>query len=325
VKKFNYLIGVLLFAVTLNAQPSFTISDKEGALAIKKNILAVVLEEEDSKEVKKLTKKPDELKSYKQSIIKFNDLLKSVIQKEWSFSKEVKFITQSEAEKLKDEKARGYSLLYLNEVTNYKVGDFYSVNKNYGFNSARDLAYHMSFNGRSLALSIANTTKPKDEVVTSFLPAVGISQGSLTFMAANLQNQLADCLYRDITKLRDLKDDVEKRRPSLKEKTLLIFDPLISVPLQKVIDKKEISKFYDYKYEVVTFEKAEQIIASKDKSYAYVWVIPAGAVSNGRMLFNYFIIDAADSRPLYLTGKVVVGSNGDIHQYHLMNVNKKVE
>ncbi len=320
-----FLIPLCILAIVSKAQPSFTVSDKEGARIIAKSILAVVAEEKDEKEVKKLSKKPEELKAYEQGIEKFNSFLKEVVQKEWDFSKEVKFISKAEAEKLKEAKNPDYCLLSLIDVKNYKMGDFYSPNPNHGFNSARDMAYHLRPDGRSVALAITRASRPKDEIVVSFLPAVGVSKGSITFMVCNVENQLRDCVDKDVTKLGNLKDEIEKKRPNLKKKTLLIFDPLISKALKKTIDKNELSKYYDYKSEVVSFERADEIIASKNPDYAYIWVIPAGAVSGSKILFNYFIVDAEDARPMFLTGQAVVGANGDFHQFHFMKVNKKID
>lgn len=132
-------------------------------------------------------------------------------------------------------------------------------------------------------------------------------------------------MTQKVTRISDLKKDIAQRQSALKSKTLLIFDPLISPGLQKTIDKKEIGKVYDFKYEVVSFEKADELIAAKNPDYAYIWVVPAGAINHGRILFNYFVIDAADGRPLYLTGKAVVGANGNFHQAHLLMINREIK
>ena len=67
------------------------------------------------------------------------------------------------------------------------------------------------------------------------------------------------------------------------------------------------------------------MISAKNGDYAYIWAVPAGAVSGSRIIFNYFVIDAADARPLYLTGKAVLGANGDFHQAHLMFIDKDMK
>ncbi|MBT1703720.1 hypothetical protein [Chryseosolibacter indicus] len=325
--KKTLLAIIILFncLTTLIAQPSFTVSDKEDARKIKETVLAVVIKQTDEKTIKRLSKKPEDLKSYETSITSLNKFIKDAVSKEWHFSNEVRYITEEEAQKIKDEKNGDYSLLEVTEIKNYKVGDFYSPNANYGFNSARDLAYHMSSSGKSTALVITNGKNPNKEIVYSYLPAVGVSPGTVTFMILHLENQLNDCLTRDINSLSDLKKDIEKRKDALKTKTVIIFDPLISKGLQKTIDKKELEKHYKYKYSVVPFEKADELIASKNKDYAYIWAVPAGASNGGRELFNYYFIDGEDARILFMTGTAVVGANGDFHQAHFAMANKSLK
>ena len=236
-KSFVILLAFKVSITLAIAQPSFTVSEREGAAKVRTNVLAVVLAETEEKTIKKLSKKPEELSAYKSSIEEFNRFLKKAVENEWNISKEVKFISVDDANKLKDEKASGYSLLELTEVKNYKMGDFYSANPNHGFNASRDLAYHMSSSGEARALTIVNANAPNKEVVMSYLPSAGISQGVLTFMVLHLRNQITDGLDKGITSLSTLKKDIEKRQGALKSKTLLIFDPLISNGLQKTIDK----------------------------------------------------------------------------------------
>lgn len=326
--QFKLIIPFLLIAlmpVMAIGQPSFTASNKDAASLVASKKLAVVKREPSVKKLKHLEKKPDEKQAYEKSINEFNSLMQEVITKEWTYSKDIRFISPSEAEQLKDNKDENTCLLYLTEVSNYKIGDFYSANPQSGFNQPWDLAYHMSENGNTLALAIALASKPRHEVAVSYMPRVGMSRGAITFMVLNLQNQLRDCLEKNITSLGKFKDEIESKRPALKNKTLLIFDPLMSGGMQKAIKKDKMSKIYSYKYEVVPFEKADELIASKNSDYAYIWVLPAAASSNGKTLYYYYIIDAADSRALFFTTQAVVGANGEFDWVHLMKVNKQID
>src|SRR5687768_4225716 len=204
-KSFAILMAFKVSIALVIAQPSFTVSEREGAEKVRTNVLAIVLAETEEKTVKKLSKKPEELSAYKASIEEFNGFLKKAVENEWNISKEVKFISTDEANKLKDEKASGYSLLELTEVKNYKMGDFYSASPHSGFNSSRDLAYHISSSGEARALTIVNTNSPNKEIVTSYLPSAGVSQGVLTFMILHLRNQITDGLDKGITNLSTLK------------------------------------------------------------------------------------------------------------------------
>ncbi len=320
-------ICLTLYITALWAQPSFTTDDKTEAAALKKGKLAVVVQEQDDKVVKKLAKKPDELKKYEESIQLFNAYIKKAVEQEWSLTKEVSFISQAEAEQAKTAKPPGLYLMEVTEVKNYAMGDFYLANQsNKGFqNTPRDRAYHLTIGGKSIGLAVYAAAKPNREFLMSYLPAAGLSQGAVTFMVRHLQNQVNDCLEQNITGMSALRNDIDKREASLKDKTLLLFEPLISTPLQKVMDKKELGEFYPYTTEVVSYERLEEVIASKDNKYAYIWVVPAAAWANGRMLFNYFIIDAADSRMLFLTGTSVANANGQFHPMQLKMVKKRVK
>ncbi|MES2732579.1 MAG: hypothetical protein V4714_12550 [Bacteroidota bacterium] len=319
-----FVMSSLFYITPLVAQPSFTTSDKAGAKAIKESILAVVLKEKDEKTLKKLSKKPEELRDYEASIEMFNAFMKQAVQKEWDFSREVQFVSSDEAKKLKEEKNGKYAIMETVIERNYKMNDFYSNNPKSRFNSPQAWAYHLSREGGSPALEITHAASPKKEIVRSYLPYLGVALGSLTFMVQNLENQLSDCLDKNITSLSALKEDIEKRESKLKTKKLMLLEPLISNGLQKTIQGREMAKYYSYSYEVVSEEKADAIITEKKADYAYIWIIPAGAEFQGIPIYNYFIIDAADGRPLFMMGRNK-SPDGKFHQAHLSNASKKTD
>ncbi|MCG8310273.1 MAG: hypothetical protein MI975_22960 [Cytophagales bacterium] len=319
---------IILTAVFLQcavADAQHFVSDKEDAIIVKNNTLMVVLMEKDEKAIKKLAKKPEELKAYEQSVDMFNDYLKKAIQNEWSYSKNVEYISQDEAEHLKRRKDPGYCLLETVELRNYKLGDFYSPDPSGGFNSPHDLAYHISQVDKTNALAIKWAASPKKEIACSYFPAIGISMTSVTFMIQHLRNQLEDAVAKDLTRVSRLKKYVKGRTGELANKTLLIPEPLLSKGLKKAIEKGTIDKFYDYQVEVVDVTRHEKYVLEKNGNYAYAWVIPARAQRRGKTLFNYFIIDAKDGRILYLTSKAVVGANGLFHQGQLLLVNNRIK
>lgn len=308
------------------AQPSLTISNAEKAGKLRDNILAVVLVEPDAKTLKKLAKKPDELAEYESSFEKYNTFIKQAVDNEWNLSKEVRYISVEEAEKLKHDKPDGVSLLELVEVKKYKMDDFFTPKKKEDPNPPHDMAYHLSRStGESLALAVAHASSPRNEIAISYLPTTGMSQGVVTYMVMHLKNQITDCLSDEVTRFADLKRAIAKRQDLLKSKTLLIFDPLISSALKKAIEKKGSEKYYKFKHEVVSFDRADELIAAKNGDYAYVWVVPSGEVEGKKVLFNYYVIDAADGRPLFLTERTVDGANGEIHQTHLTMISKAIK
>ena len=321
---FLMFVGASFFKLT----PSIgqhVVADKEDAEKVKNNPLIVVLMGEDEKVVSKLTKNPENLKNYREGIEKYNAYLKDAVEREWKFSQEVVFILPGELEKVKAERNDRFCQLESAEVRNYKMGDFYSSSSNSGFNSSSDLAYHLSTTANTNGLAIKWAGSPKNDIVQTYFPAMGLSKGSMTLMIQNLQNQLEDALINDITKISDWKKDAEKRTPELKDKTLLILEETMSNGLTKAIEKGDLGKYYGPKYEVVNFDQLEKYIIEKDDRYAYTWIIPAGAQSQGKTLYNYFIVDAKDGRFMYMTGMAVAGANGQFHHGQLMQVNKKLK
>lgn len=223
--KTAFVIFFTLCITTLWAQPSFTIDDKTEAAALKKARLAVVVQERDEKVVKKLEKKPDELKRYEESIGLFNTYIKKAIEQEWSLTKEVTFISQAEAEQAKAAKTTELYLLEVTEVKNYKMGDFYTTSPNNPFNTPRDWAYHLTRSGHSTGLAIYAAARPHREFLISYLPTAGLSQGPVTFMVRHLQNQVNDCLDQNITGMSTLRDVIDKREALLKEKYCYCLTP----------------------------------------------------------------------------------------------------
>lgn len=227
--KKHYNLFALIFFALVHSFPlkgQFVASSLAGAQTVKDNILAVVVETVDEKGLKKL--KEDDIAAYKKELESFNQYLKEGIDKEWTFTGNVTYITKREADSLKQEKNAAYCILQVGEASNYKMGDSYSTNSSRGFNSPRDQAYHFSQAGNNSALTITWAAEPKKEIVTSYLPSTGLSLGAVTYMLQHLQHQLKNALDHNVTKVSQLKKEVDKRTPQLQDKTLLLYDPLIS-------------------------------------------------------------------------------------------------
>ncbi|MTI32625.1 hypothetical protein [Xanthovirga aplysinae] len=292
--------------------------DIEDANKIKSSILGVVAYEPGERILKQFRKDPERLKQYKEEVLQMNQMIKEAMEKEWSFSGKLEFLTQEQADKIIDEKNEDYCLLQVQKVKNYKMNDFYSPNPNFGFNSAADFAYHMQMVGKNNALLIKWGGKPKIEIVRTPFPKIGVSKGGILFMVNNLQNQLVDLTEGGINKISKLKKDVKSRTSKLRDKTLLIPKSLMSKGLSKQIEKEKLNKYYPNKYKVVDEKELDEIILEKNKDYAYFSILSAFAEMKGKELYNYFIVDAEDSRFLFMTGSAVAGANGQIHHGQLM-------
>ncbi len=318
-------VSLFTFAFSVSAQAQFAATSKEDALSIKNTKLAVVVKGEDVKKLKRLASKPEELASYRKALSDANAWLEQAVRKEWDFSKEVSFISEAEAEKIKDSKDAGYSLLEITEVKNYKMGDFYMANKNTSFNTPQAQAYHFSASGNTPSFAIAHAASPNKEIAVAYMPALGLSLGSITSMLQHLENQLEDCVNFGVTSFSDQKKEIAKRAALLKGKTLLLCKDIMSESLEKSNETGDIKELYKYPYKVVSSAELDEYISKEDGNYAYAWVIPAGAVNQGTVLYNYFIMDAKDGRILYVTGKTQIRANGLIAEYHLKDVQSELK
>lgn len=317
----NFLLVILIFtlfyAPVLKGQ--FIASGIEESQQVKTTILAVVEREKDEKRIKKLRKKPEELKVYEEGVVDFNRLLKKAVEQEWSFSKNVAFITKEEAEKIREEKDPQYCFLEAIEISNRGMSNYSHIDKSYN--------NHWALGGIGMTLGLAVTwaKEPKTEIVASYLPNDALSLGALIFAVQNLQHQLKNAVDHGIKKISQLKKEVDARSHELQNKTLLLFDPLISKGLEKELSKNRLNKFYKYAYKKVNYDEVQKAIVSHNSDYAYTWVIPAGAErEGGTVLSNYLIVNAEDGKILYVTGRAVSGSHGTFHQAQLKMAEKEI-
>lgn len=68
----RYIFVLSLLVISLKSFSQFGYGKVEDIQDIKKRTLIILLEEEDGKILKKLAKKPDELKFYKEEIVRLN-------------------------------------------------------------------------------------------------------------------------------------------------------------------------------------------------------------------------------------------------------------
>lgn len=152
---------LLLLSVSINAQKCFK-GKLEYLEQLKQRPLAVVVLEEDEKQVKKLEKKiakakkekrkeklKKELKSIKGTVNSFNSIVKSVVPKLWSLNntENITFITKDKLEELRKNDSNKYAVLDFSPDEAAFMGHGYSVFKiNYNL-----ITYGGSENKRSKA------------------------------------------------------------------------------------------------------------------------------------------------------------------------------
>lgn len=316
------ITGIITLVAAIKVEAQFVPTEKELAEKVKECTLAVVPLQEDEKRVQYLTKKkPEELDGYRAEIEAFNTLLEESIKREWNISKNIEFITPSQAEKFQDNKDPNYCILEVAKMKNYKMGDFYSMNPHNGFNTSHDQSYHHSFVRKSSMLQLIWAGKPKTEIALSYVPEVSVPQIGINFMVQHLKNQIINCVENDISSIKDFKKIVKARNHELADKTLLLYDPMIGRDLAKQIDKGNLDKYYKGPLEVVDSSAVKEVVVNHKEGYAYPVIVPAGAEDHGRILYNYFFVDPKDASVLYMTGKSG-GQNGTINFTHIYMLSK---
>jgi hypothetical protein len=327
-------IGLLLTCILgqnpLKAQ--WAVSDKEDVEIVRSLPLAVVIMEPDQKVVDKLSKKkPDEAEGYKASIKDFNSYLKEVIESDWRYSKDVKFVTQAEAEEIGSKKDSRYAVLRMESMPNYKMGDFYPIDRSMANHnpSAANMAmnpsarsYHFRAAEKFYILSLGSTIRGRGMIARANMPTLGMTYTSVKFMVQFIMHQLDDCVNKGISKYGEMKDGIESRHSLLQGKTLFMASDLIGKPLQKDIDSGTFSKLYSSTTEVGDLERLDDIVKDGNQQYCYLLAIPSGAQTAGAVLNQYVVVDAKDGRLIFLNEKTDARAPGQFTEYHLKAIDK---
>ncbi|MDF9795331.1 hypothetical protein OKW21_000594 [Catalinimonas alkaloidigena] len=273
---------------------------------VSETTLAVVLMTEDTKELKKLKDKPEELKSYKESITKYNSMLKTVIEREWDVSKNFEFVSPERAEQIKKSKNPEYCILDKISVANYRMstgtGNYFS-----GAFGNDITSYAMIVWGG----------KPKKAIVRSAIPLVDLPEVSMTFMIQHLKNQLFDYTNNGIDKKSKFKKEISKRSMQLQDRNLILYEKVVTSSLQSVINDGSLKEMYGYQYQSSNDENAIEIITTHKKGFVYPIVIPTGVGQSSTPLYLYCLIDSHDGRILYITEQFATRTRGQISENHL--------
>jgi hypothetical protein len=309
----TFFVLTLISLQGLFAQPYFTPTGKEDVILIKNSILAVVVKSEEPKG----KSKPDEYEQHKKSVAEFNAYLRAAVEREWDFSTGIEFVTEEEAKAIKLRKDGRYSIMELVTGSNYKLGNFSQSKTEFSdLNNPAIRAYYLSPSGTSKSLVISNASKPTKQIVISWVPVGGISQVVVTNMVLHLKNQLNDCELNGVCTIGTIKKAMKTRSQGLKTKTLLIPEHLIGTRLKNAIDKGEMKNIYGYKYEVVNFQRLDEIISTKDPAYAYLLIVPTGVADAAGQLYRYFTIDVQDARMIGITSTNVKFNRDQFNPQH---------
>jgi hypothetical protein len=306
------VIGMSMLCCVAGTTYGQLVMKQAHADTVKNSVLAVVMEEPDRAMERKLKKKPEALAKYRQSVSDFNNNLKGIVQQEWRYAKGIRFVTRAEAKQLTTARTPGYCLLEVRDIQ----ADESMLDE--GLDGTPRMS---SFESRR-ALSLVQTSRPRFPIAVSFLPESSITQGTVLFLVQHLQHQIAGA-QQGITRHSDWKEQMKSRVGSLKEKTLLLYEPFISNKLGKQLTMDSVKTFYHFRYQLAEPGEVDRRILQKDAAYAYILVTPS-VEFNDDFQYHYFIIDAGDGTILYSNDNSVLGTGGKFHPYHLAKVNDAV-
>nr|WKN39803.1 hypothetical protein K4G66_13995 [Tunicatimonas sp. TK19036] len=324
----QYISVIIVLLVAIQAKAQFTPVDKELALQVSECILGVALVEEDNETIEYLAnKKPDELNKYRSEIAQFNKYLEEAIQREWNISKDVRILTSTQIKDIEERRDPTYCIMKMSKRADY-IMNVNPIAKNPALKNVP--GYVGNYDHRSSSYTMEDGTfalqliwggEPKKEIAFSYIPEIGLPRVGVNFMVQHLRNQIVDCIKQDIARIGDLKKAAKIRSKDISKKTALLYDQIIGKPLRKQIEKGKLDKYYQYPLEIVDSSKVENIAINHTQGFIYPMIIPAGAESGAKELYNYLFVDSADGRIVTLTG-MSGGENGAINTYHIYQLRK---
>lgn len=294
----KYIFVLLLLFVPLKPFAQFGQGKVEDIQDIKKRTLILLLEEEDEKILKKLAKKPDELKFYKDEIVRLNADLTEITAKFWTFTSAPVTKTRTEVEALKASKDNKYAVLAFDryKATDW-ARDFYGVNR-YAINSKLIGA---------LFIDLIEEFEERKSVSIQNLPNLVPTKGDLAAGLEMMQNYLNARLAGK--KRKDTMDEVKENGTQLKSKTLL----LDKEDLKGKLKPADIKAAYPFNYKIVDYAEIEKAILEKDSQYAFVQIVP---LSLGTLSFEHIVLDAGTGKALtqYLPIQATIGNSSNTNE-----------
>lgn len=198
-----------------------------------------------------------------------NEAIKQIFVDDWNLT-EVEFLTIKEIEILKKRKDESYVFLTQSESLREDVRSGYitkdgRINR-VGYTPDGTRFNYVAFTFAYYDFSVDVFLKGKMKNVTK----IGFSNGELTKIDYLYLSQQLTRLLQSSSKGIESKDfyNVEQNIDELKNTKLILLEDLF---IEK--DRKSISSFYKYDYELVNYEKYQDVILNKLNDYSYVKII----------------------------------------------------
>ena len=297
-KRFLLIFLCILSANTINAQLGF--GKPEDIKKVREVTLLVVLKTEDAKTVKKLAKKkdPSKLEEYKSDIVAYNTDLKAAISSTWTFSENVKYITDEELEEYDSKSNKGKYAIFRQLVDK-------------GDNGTSLLKYDGVITTYAYGVLLAGKSKPVYAYMFSTLLP---NEADFKFILQQIQNYLDGRAKAKETKMtrKDMMAELNERAVEVKGKTLLVDRTDLAEGLEE-----KFGSIYKHDHKLTDKAEIDQAILEKNADIAYVKIVPVGQITgvNGgvkasKMLHVQYVIDAADGRIMAFSAPGGLGLGG---------------
>lgn len=320
----SMFLSILIGVITLtSAQAQFGYGKLEDVQQIQKVPLFVVLMSSDDKRIKKLSKKEDgKLELYLADIEAYNTALKNAFQNSWSFSNEIRFITDKELEKF-DTKDNKRKYAYFKQIIDKNPGNI--------FDHKGDITTY------NYAVYLTGKNKP----VYSFMYMTILpNEADFKLISQQIQVYLKsrELLKTKEKSKKELLAEIRANAPLLKEKTLLLEEESLSKDVLQ-----SLGELYKYPYRIVSREEIDDAILSNAKDIAYLRIIPFGQIADNsglvkisNLVYMQYVINAETGEYLaYVTpsplrlpgiaGLLVNDNNNKMKKNDLLDIVKAIE
>ncbi|WP_203292477.1 hypothetical protein [Luteirhabdus pelagi] len=299
--KRNILLLFILVLTFKSGIAQFGMLESADIKKIKEIPLVVVLETPDDKLIKKLEKKGNksEVAEYKKAIEDYNRSIKSAFENNWTFSKELIFVSDEEIDSYSSKKNE-YAFFQRTTQKGVKNSSAYLLGS---------LTCHY------YTLNLAGKKKPVFFIMDREFPSEAdfkflIQVTEMTLEGRENSSKDARASQAMISKYKD-------NARQLLEKKILLVDK------NDVSDKtlKNMDKIYPFEYRITDKVEIDKAIIEEDQQFAYYRIQPVGQVTSNSGSFSAM---PYKSSKIYRTQYIIDAENGDILGFIMPNTNYEI-
>ena len=289
-RKTLLLSTTFLLLGSLGARAQFGMGKPEDVKLVRSLPLIVVMQVEDPKMVRTLTKKPDALAEYRAALASKNEILKSQVLKYWKFSPDIQIKRSTELDSLLKKPTQVYSTV--------RIADYVVSRHHQGQAVSRPSGGSNPVSGQNMTTSYPNsytTTSSRCGVRLQLLGKGRSTNGSvclqqiekgrvydsdISFSVRGMQKYLENRAKGK--EAMNLKDEVKANGPKLKTKTLLLDEE----DVRESLTTADIKASYPYPIKLVERAVIEEAVLSEDPKYACVRLMPMGEKFSAQMVMS---------------------------------------